>query len=158
MRQPLHKRGILEAVVAVMEVAVNWHGARVLNVLHRNGTEGHNVHLPVIGRRHGCNKRNELRMVVGGVVLDGSMNSDGLETEQLPEAIRDLYPGVALCVAWAATDLDGRGDLNAIQAIAGRNGRGVEEFTGRAYLISRGNQCNAEGCRIHAGCLGFLGS
>lgn len=123
-------------------MAVNRHGARVLNVLHRNGTEGHNAHLPVIrsrSRRHGCNKRNEFRMVVGGVVLDGSMNSDGLETEQLPEAIRDLYPGVALCVAWAAMDLDGRGDLNAIQPIVGRNGRGVEEFTGRADLISGGN-------------------
>ena len=48
--QPLHERGILEAVVAVVGVAVNWLGVHILHVLQGHG-DGHDVHLPVIWDR-----------------------------------------------------------------------------------------------------------
>ena len=45
MSQPLHERGVLETVVAVVGVAVNW--LDVLYVLQGHGG-GHDVHLPVL--------------------------------------------------------------------------------------------------------------
>jgi len=47
VRQPFHERSVLEAVVTVVGVAVNWLGAQVLHVLQEHGS-GHDVHLPVI--------------------------------------------------------------------------------------------------------------
>lgn len=52
MQQPLHERGAVEEVAAVMKVVVNWRGARSLNVLHRNGGE-RGIHLPITGNRRG---------------------------------------------------------------------------------------------------------
>jgi hypothetical protein len=144
VRQPLHERGVLEVVVAVVGVAVNWRGAHVLCVLQR-GVDGHDVDPSVVRDRrkgHGCD------------VSDGRMSFDFLETEQLPEAVRDVYSGVA----WAATSLGGRNDLDAIQAIFATNGGSggiVEVFAGRADLITGGDYGNSEGYRIHAGCRDF---
>jgi len=52
----------------------------------------------------------------------------------------------------------GRNDLDAIQPILAANGSGgraVEKLAGRAYFITGGYQGNAEGYRVHAGCLDF---
>jgi hypothetical protein len=90
------------------------------------------------------------------VVLDCGVSFDRLQTEQLPETIGDFYRLVVLGVA-RATRLNGRGDLHTIQAISAVNGRRVvEEFAGGTDLISGGDYSNAEGRRIHAGCLGFF--
>ena len=152
--------------MAVVGVAVNWLGAHVRKVLRGNGREGHNMHLSIIwnSRKRGgldCfeRRRKEFVMIVERVVLDCGMGPDRLQTEQLSETIRDFYRLVALGVARTTTMLSGSGDLNAIQAISaanGRRGRVVEEFAGRADLISGRDYGNAEGYRIHAGCLGFL--
>lgn len=144
--------------MAVVGVAMNWRGVHVLNVLHGNGGEGHDVHLPVVGDRRRLDRferRSELGVIVEGVVLNSRVNVNGLEAEQLPEAIRDFYRLAALGVARAATRLDGRGNLDAIQAVPvnRRNGRIVEEFAGWANLISGRDYGNAERHRIHAGCL-----
>jgi len=143
--------------VAVVGVAVNWHGAHVLQVLEGDGGEGHDIHLPVIGNtrsRHGCDFLNRKL-----AMIKGRTGFDGLETEKLPEAVRDVYRGVAHGVARAAARLGRRGDLNMIQAIPaanGRSGRVIEEFAGRTDFISRGDYGNAEGYCVHAGCLRFL--
>ena len=164
VRQPLHERGVLEAVVAVVGVAVNWLGAHVRNVLRGDGREGHNMHLSIWNTRKRCGldcfkRGNELGVVVGRVVLDSGMVFDGLQTEHLSETVRDFHRLVALGVTRTTARLNGRGDLNPIQAISaanGRRGRVVEEFAGGADLISGRDYGNAEGYRIHAGCLGFL--
>jgi len=164
VRKPLHERGAPQAVVAVVGVAMNWHGAHVLNVLDGNGGEGHEVHFPVIRikrNRHKVDRfeGDEIGVIVAKVMLDGRVSFDGLETQQLPEPIRNFYCFVALGVARAAMRLDGRSDLDAIQAILtanGRSGRVVEEFAGGADLISGRDYGNAERYRIHAGCLEFL--
>ena len=163
--QPLHERGILEAVMAVVGVAMNWLGAHVRKVLRGNGREGHNMHLSIIwnSRKRGgfdCfDRRKEFVMIVERVVFDCCVGPDRLQTEQLSETIRDFYRLVALGVARTTTMLSGRGDLNAIQAVSAANrrrGRVVEEFAGMADLISGRDYGNAEGYRIHAGYLGFL--
>ena len=62
-------------------------------------------------------------------------------------------------MARATTGFGGGNNLDAVQAILAANGRSgsvVEELAGRADLISRGDYRNAEGYRIHAGCLEFL--
>lgn len=133
--------------MAVVGVAVNWLGIHVCKVLRGDGREGHHVHLSII-----WNSRKRRG-------LDCSMGFDGLQAEHLPETICDFYRLVALGVARTTTRFNGRSDLNAIQAIPaanGRRGRVVEETTGGADLISRRDYGNAEGYRIHAGCLGFL--
>lgn len=147
VREPLRERGVLEAVMAVMGVAVNWLGVHVCEVLRGDGGEGHNMHLSII-----WNSRKRRG-------LDCSMGIDGLQTEHLPETICDFYRLVALGVTRTTTRLNGRNDLNAIQAIPaanGRRGRVVKEIGSRADSISGGDYGNAEGNRIHAGCLGFL--
>jgi len=61
VRQPLNERGVPEAVVTVVGVAMNWLGAHVLQIFHRNRREGHDVHLPVTGssrKRHGAHAFN----------------------------------------------------------------------------------------------------
>lgn len=162
VRQPLHERGVLEAVVAVVGVAVNWLGAHVCKVLCRNGRERHNMHLSIIWnsrKRRGLERRrNELGMTVDRVVLDCGVGLDGLQTKPLSETIGDIYRLVILGVA-RTTMLNGRGDLDSIQAIPaanGRRGRVVEEFAGRADVISGRDYGNAEGYRVHAGYLGLL--
>ena len=148
--------------MAVVRVAVNWLSAHVRNILRGDGREGHKVHLPIIRNRRegrGLERRDEFGMIVDRVMFDGSMSFNGLETEQLPETIRDLYRLVALGVARAVVRLNGRGDLNAIQATLaanGTSGRVLEELAGLADLISGRDYGNAEGHRIHTGCLEFL--
>jgi len=130
----------------VVRVAVGWDGAHVLQVLRGNGVEGHDMHLPVIGRSiRGRNVLNsEPGIIEGRVMVDGRTS---FETEQLPEAVRDVFRGVAYVVARAAARSNGRYDLNAIQAILTENGRS-EMVVGRTDLISRGDY---DGYRIHAG-------
>lgn len=156
MRQPLHERGVLETVVAVMGVAVNWRCAHALHVFC-GSSDGQDVHLPVVRKRrgHGRDASNGHQLGVVGV---RRTSLDLLETEQLPETVGHSYGGVAH-VAWAATSLGGRNDLNTVQAIVpadGRSGGVVEELSGGADLIRRGDYGNAEGHRIHAGWLRFL--
>jgi len=144
-----------------VRVAVDWHGAHVLQVLHGDGGEGHDVHLPVTGNRgrHGRDLLDRKLVMIDRVRAEGRTSFYGLKTEHLSEAIRDVCRGVAHRVARAAERFGGRGDLNTIQAIPAANGRGgrvVEVFAGRADLISRGDYGNAEGHRIHAGYLWFL--
>jgi hypothetical protein len=49
--QPPRERGISEAVMAVVGVAVNWLGAQVRKVLHGDGREGHDMHLSILNSR-----------------------------------------------------------------------------------------------------------
>lgn len=126
VRQSFNERGLLEAVMAVVGMAVNWLG---VHALHGNGREGHDRHSYIVDRWSGAGyhvlNRNKVRMI------------DGLQSKQLPETVRDVYRSFTHGVACAATRLDGRGDLNAIQAILGRRGRVVEIFPGRTNLIRR---------------------
>lgn len=121
-------------------VAVNWLDAHVLKVLGEDGREWHDAHLPVIGGRGGFDhlKRDKLGMTVGGMMFDSRVGIDGVETEQFPETVCDLYRLVVLGVAWAATSLNGRVGLNVIQATLCANGRGdfAKELVGFADIIT----------------------
>ena len=78
-------------------------------------------------------------MTVDRVMFNSSMSFDGLETEQPPETIRDLYCLAALGVARMVVRLNGRGDLNAIRATPaanGTSGRVLEELAGDASIYS----------------------
>ena len=90
MRQPHHERGIVEAVVAVVRVAVNWRGARVPHVPDRQ-----DVHLPVVNRRKGHGRdgtsRQQLGMTEVRVMLDGGMSFNLVKAEQLPEPVGNVY-------------------------------------------------------------------
>lgn len=143
--------------MAVVGVAVNWLDARVREVLYGNGREWHDAHLPVVKDRGGLDrpKRDKLGMIVGGMMLDSRGDVDGVETEQLPETVCDVYRLVVLGVAWAATRLNGRVGLNGIQATLSANGRSgsiAKELVCFADMISGRDYGNAEGHRIHAGC------
>ena len=132
MQEPLYERRLLEAVVAVMGVAMNRLGTQVL---HGYWRKRHDMQLFVADDRRGCHVVNRNRVVMS----DGSVNRDGLQAEHLLETVRDLYCGFAHGVAGVATRLDGRNNLNAIQAILAANGRWeivVEEVPGRGDLIS----------------------
>jgi len=139
MRQPLNERSPLEAVMAVVRVAVN---RLCVHIVHRNGREGHNVNCSVArDRRVGhAFDRDQVRMI------DGGIRHDGFQTEQLSETVGNFYRGFVHGVAWTATRLGGRSDLDAIQAVLATNGRRggfVEEIIGRPNLISRGDYGNA---------------
>ena len=126
----------------------------------RDRDEGLDVHLSIAWGRHGRNAFDGDQFSVMGVtvMLDGRTRFDLVETKQLPETIGNSYCGVAHRVAWATTGLDGRNDLDAIQPILAANGSGgraVEKLAGRAYFITGEYQGNAEGYRVHAGCLDF---
>ena len=121
--------------MAVVRVAVN---RLCVHIVHRNGGEGHNVDCSVArgrwSRRVGhAFDRNQVRMI------DGGIRHDGFQTEQLSETVGDFYRSFVHGVAWTATGLAGRSDLDAIQAVLatnGRRGRFVEEIIGRPNLIS----------------------
>jgi hypothetical protein len=152
VRQPLYERCLLEAVVAVMGVAVNRLGTQVLHGYRR---EGHDMQLSVADDRRGRHVVNRNQVVM----IDGSVSCDGLQTEHLPETVRDVYRGFAHGVAGAATRFDGRRNLNAIQAILAANRRRgivVEEVPGRPDLISGGDYGKTEGYRIHGSCFEAL--
>ena len=76
------------------------------------------------------------------------MSFDGLETEQLPGMICNLYCLGALGVAQTVVRLNGRGDLNAIQATLTANGRVLKELASVADLISGRDYGNVEGHHI----------
>ena len=157
MGQPLHEGSVSETVVAVVGVTVNWLGAHARKILRGNGREWHNAHLPVVRGRGGLNrlKRNKLGMIVDRVMFDGRVDFDGVEAEQFPETVCDLYRLVVLGVAWAATRLNGRVDLDAIQSTLSTNRRRsvFKVLVGWSDMISRRDYGKAKGHRIHAGCL-----
>ena len=135
-----------------MGVAMNWLGTQVL---HGYWRKRHDMQLSVADDRRGRHVVNRNQVVM----IDGSVNCDGFQTEHLPETVRDVYCGFAHGVAGAATRLDGRSNSNAIQAILAANGRRgivVEEVPGGANLISGGDYGKAEGYRVHGGCLEAL--
>jgi hypothetical protein len=143
MGQPLAERGAMEAVVTVVGVVANWRGVRILCVLQGDG-DGHDMHLPVVRDRRKGHGRDildghQLGMTEVVMVFDSRISIDLFETEQLPETIGEVRRGVAHGVARAATSVDGRNDLDAIQTILAANGgsgRAAEEITSRADLIS----------------------
>ena len=92
-------------------------------------------------------------------MIDGRVSIDGFQTKQLSETVRDAYRSFAHGVTSVAMRLNGRDNLNAIQAFLaanGRRGRIIEETRGRAKFIMGGDYGNTERYRIHGGCLGIL--
>ena len=90
-----------------MGVAMNRLGTQVL---HGYWRKRHDMQLSVADDRRGRHVVNRNQVVM----IDGSVNCDRLQTEHLPETVRDVYCGFAHGVAGAATRLDGRSNSNAI--------------------------------------------
>ena len=138
--------------MAVVGMAMNRLSARVLQWNWREG-DGMDSSIAADGWNRGgphAFNRNQVWMTASRVCVDG------LQTKQLPETVRDVNRSFAHGVACAVTGLNGRGDLNPIQAILtanGRRGRVAKEFPCRPNLIRRGDYGNAERYRIHGACL-----